>query len=80
MGIDCRIAKRFDAANELLHEFLKADRLLLETLQEEVAEEQGRLVGVYPGLISTCINLQGRLDMFFVHQLMFFNFRMEELK
>lgn len=80
MGAAFRIAKRFDAASRLLPEFLKADRMLLEILQEEVVQEHGRLIGVYPKFINTCTSLQGCLDMFFVRQLKSFNFEMEDLK
>lgn len=75
-----RIAKRFDAASKLIPEFLKADRTLLQTLQGEVKGEQVRLVSMYPQLISSCIHLQGDLDMFFVQRLMTFEFSMKELK
>ncbi|KAK7481782.1 hypothetical protein BaRGS_00026929 [Batillaria attramentaria] len=75
-----RIAKRFDAASRLLPEFLKADRSLLQTLQGEVKGEQERLVSMYPQLLASCSQLQGKLDMFFVQRLMSFEFHMKELK
>ncbi|XP_025106722.1 uncharacterized protein LOC112571715 isoform X1 [Pomacea canaliculata] len=75
-----RVAKRFDAASKLLPEFLKADRSLLQTLQGEVKDEQQMLRDVYPNLVSSCLALQGQLDMFFVRRLMLFDFHMSELR
>ncbi|KAL8613026.1 hypothetical protein ACOMHN_008795 [Nucella lapillus] len=75
-----RIAKRFDAATQLLPEFLKADQHLLQVLQGEVKGEQERLAGLYPELLHTAITMQGNLDMFYVQRLMRFDFSMKDLK
>lgn len=74
-----RFIKGIDNVAKMIPEFLKADKQLIKTLQQQMRSAEDNLKEVYPELIVYCQNLQGQLDLFFVYRILEMDFRLRDL-
>ncbi|XP_069125049.1 uncharacterized protein [Argopecten irradians] len=74
-----KYTKGIDDIAKMIPDLLKADRILMETLRNEVKENKGLLSNIYPELLRDITRKQGLLDMFYVRSVMESDFRAREL-
>lgn len=71
--------KGIDDIGKMIPDLIKADRQLMETLHVEVRENKGNIAEIYPELIRESSKRQGLLDMYYIKNLMQFDFRVRDL-
>ncbi|XP_060573771.1 uncharacterized protein LOC132731583 isoform X3 [Ruditapes philippinarum] len=74
-----RYFKDIDEAAKRIPGFLKADQQLIETLQTNIKEDD-RLKEQLPGLVNESAELLGQLDIFYINDIMQFDFELSELE
>ncbi|KAJ8301060.1 hypothetical protein KUTeg_020047 [Tegillarca granosa] len=74
-----RFVKGIDNVVKMIPEFLKADKQLIKTLQQQMRSAEDNLKDVYPELIHLCQTLQGQLDLFFVYRILEMDYRLRDL-
>ncbi|XP_041348324.1 uncharacterized protein LOC121367932 [Gigantopelta aegis] len=75
-----RFSKNIDQVSKIIPEFLKADRKLMQAINQDLRDDESMLKDLYPALITRIDSLQGRLDIVFAKQLMRFEFNYSEFK
>ncbi|XP_033739946.1 tyrosine-protein kinase Fer-like isoform X2 [Pecten maximus] len=75
-----RYIKGIDDIAKMIPDLLKADRILMDTLKNEMKENKGLLSNIYPELLRDITKKQGQLDMFYIRCIMESDFRMRELE
>ncbi|KAK3590746.1 hypothetical protein CHS0354_030986 [Potamilus streckersoni] len=73
-----QLMKGIDQMVYMIPDFMNADRKLFQTLQNDRKDEI--LTGVYLKMMAKGNNLQGRLDMFFVENIMKFDYKSNDIK
>lgn len=64
------ILRSIDAVGVMIPELLKADLTLLNNLERDFLKTECKFTEKMPGLIAECYDIQGKLDMFYVKELL----------
>lgn len=64
------ILRSIDAVGVMIPELLKADLILLNNLEREFLKSECNITEKMPSLIAECYDIQGKLDMFYVKELL----------
>ncbi|XP_053403458.1 uncharacterized protein LOC123556064 [Mercenaria mercenaria] len=74
-----RFFKDIDEAAKRIPGFLKADEQLIETLRHSI-EEDDRLKEKLPELVGETADLLGKLDIFYINEIMKFDYELSEME
>lgn len=74
-----KLVKGIDDIAKMIPDFLKADRELMEAVEEDLGDSRGKLKELFPVLLPRCTKLMGDLDMFFVRNIMKFDHCHEDI-
>ena len=75
-----RFIKGIDTIAKKIPEFLEADKQLMHTIKDEIANTETNLQKVFPDLLYRGSLIQGELDLFFVQKVMEKDYRLRDIQ
>ncbi|XP_033744460.1 uncharacterized protein LOC117330353 [Pecten maximus] len=75
-----KFVKGIDNIAKMIPEFVRADTELINRIANEMDNMEDNLRNVFPNLLRHSTTLQGKLDMFFVHNIMERDYRLRDIE
>ncbi|KAK3592500.1 hypothetical protein CHS0354_026621 [Potamilus streckersoni] len=75
-----RFTKEIDQVAKMMPEFLKADKEMIKLLRSQMQDADKNLKEILPDLLRKGRSLQGEVDIFYVENIMKFDYELEDLE